>query len=100
MFTETATLPLFVPEAGNTLSQFPPELVLAVAVQFSVPTPELETPTAWLEGLLPPRVALKESEDGEINIAGKVGAPERVRVTLTLCGVLLAPEAAIWMLPL
>ena len=43
--TETVRVPVPVPEEGETLSQFPPEEVLATAVQFSVPPPGLEIVT-------------------------------------------------------
>lgn len=43
MLTETLMVPALAPEAGDALSQLPPETVLAVAVQLSVPPPELET---------------------------------------------------------
>lgn len=81
------------------VSHFPPELVLAVADQENVPPPELRTVMLKLDGLLPPGAALNDSDDGDINNDGEVGLV-RVRVTLAVCGVLVAPMAVIWTLPL
>src|ERR1039458_6021999 len=53
---DTVSVPPFVPEPGDTLNQLPPLVVLAVAVQFSVPPPEFERLTVWL-GVTPPAAA-------------------------------------------
>ena len=67
MSTDTLRDPAAVPEAGETLSQFPPELVDVVAVQ-SIAAPLIPgeaTVTVWALGLSPPTVAAKFSVVGE-----------------------------------
>ena len=51
MFTKTVNVPLFVPDVGDIPSQAP---LVIVAVQFSVPPPELEILTVWLGETAPP----------------------------------------------
>ena len=52
-FTETLRLPGVVPLRGETLSQFPPELVDAEAVNESAP-PLLDTDAVWAAGAADP----------------------------------------------
>src|SRR5450756_2089220 len=81
MFAETVSVPLFVPEAGETPSQFPPEVVLDVAVQFSVPPPLFDTLTVLLAGLAPPAVAAKLSATESSKMVGDPGAAGLIFVT-------------------
>jgi hypothetical protein len=85
-----------VPDPGETLSQLPPEVVAAAAVQFNVPLPPLLMDTVWLGGLVP-ALALKVSEVGDSTISG---AGETFSVTATNCGVFVAPAALMVMVPL
>ena len=54
--TDTCSAPLPLPLAGLTLSQLPPLEVAAVAVQLSVPPPELEIDTLCGAGFCPAEV--------------------------------------------
>ena len=85
----TASEPEPVPEAGETESQ---EAVLE-AFQLRVPVPVLVMLTLWPGGLAPAWVAEKLRLDGARPIVGINGAVS-VRVTVTVCGVFVAPVAA------
>jgi hypothetical protein len=85
-----------VPEPGETLSQLPPEVVEAEAVQFSVLPPVLVMFTVWFGGL-PPVVELKVRAVG---LRPMVGGAVRVSVTATVCGELVAPAAVMVIVPL
>ena len=84
----TASEPEPVPEAGETESQ---EAVLE-AFQLRVPVPVLVMLTLWPGGLAP-WVAEKLRLVGARPIVGINGAVS-VRVTVTVCGVFVAPVAA------
>ena len=84
----TASEPELVPEAGETESQ---EAVLE-AFQLKVPVPVLVMLTLWPGGLAP-WVAEKLRLVGARPIVGINGAVS-VRVTVTVCGVFVAPVAA------
>ena len=83
-----ASEPEPVPEAGETESQ---EAVLE-AFQLNVPVPVLVMLTLWPGGLAP-WVAEKLRLVGARPIVGINGAVS-VRVTVTVCGVFVAPIAA------
>jgi hypothetical protein len=76
----TVSVPLFVPDAGDTVSHvwFPD------AVQFSVPPPLLLTATVCVGGLAPPAVAANVS--GVVTTLS-VGAAVTLNVTPTVCVV-------------
>jgi len=78
-----------VPAAGETESQ---EAVLE-AFQLRVPVPVLVMLTLWPGGLAPAWVAEKLRLVGARPIVGINGAVS-VRVTVTVCGVFVAPVAA------
>ena len=84
----TASEPEPVPETGETESQ---EAVLE-AFQLRVPVPVLVMLTLWPGGLAP-WVAEKLRLVGARPIVGINGAVS-VRVTVTVCGVFVAPVAA------
>lgn len=64
------------PDKGEAESQAPPEVVVAVTVQFIVElaVPELETESA-AEGLAPPDWALSDILDGETEACGRGSQP-------------------------
>ena len=66
----TATEPLPVPEAGDTVNQ----VALSLALQLNVPPPVLLMLRVWAAGLLPPCCAVKEKLVGLAPIAGGTGA--------------------------
>ena len=68
-----------VPDAGLRLSQ----LLLSVAVQVSVPLPELEMVMVLFAGLLPPWTAENDSAVALSPIVG-VGAAVMSKVTVTV----------------
>lgn len=76
---------------GETDSQFPPEFVEAVAVN---PTfgPVAVRVNCWFGGLDPPACAVKVSGDG-------AGMVVTLKVTFTVSGLLLAPDAVIVIVP-
>lgn len=84
-----------VPDAGLRLSQ----LVFSVAAQLSVPLPELEIEMVLAAGLLPPCVAVNDSEVAFRPIVG-VGAAVMSKVTATVWGELPDPGPTIVMIPL
>jgi hypothetical protein len=98
MFTAAATVLGAVPEVGETLSQLPPEVVEAAAVQVIVPPPVLEISTFWFAGLDPPAVAVKVSEAGVNAMVG--GGAATFNVTAMVCGEFVAPAAVMVMVPL
>ncbi|OFW25507.1 MAG: hypothetical protein A3H27_10670 [Acidobacteria bacterium RIFCSPLOWO2_02_FULL_59_13] len=100
MFAETVTVPVPVPAIGETLSQSPPEAVLVIAVQFNVPLPELEIVTAWVAGLAPPGSAVNGRKLVLSAIMGGDEGEMMVNVTEMVWGVLVAPTAATWILPM
>lgn len=77
--TLTVSVPFPVPDAGLRLSQ----LALSVAVQLSVPLPELEIETVLFAGLLPPCTAENASVVALSPIVG-VGAAVMSSVTVTV----------------
>jgi hypothetical protein len=81
-------VPLFTPEVVPLrLSHAPP--VVTALDQLSVPPPELLTVTAWLEGLLPPCVAVKFRKLVVNPIEGSGGATANVTETVTVEGLAL-----------
>src|SRR4051812_12088695 len=88
-FEAIESVPEFVPDAGETVSQ----AELLDAVQFIVPAPVLETLTDWAAGLEPFAVPLKaRAVEVRERIAGGGGAT--VKVTATVLGEPVAPAAA------
>lgn len=69
---DTVRVPGVFPEAGETLSQLPPEVVEAAAVKFTT-APVLDSDTIWAAGELPPCVAEKVSEGGVPVRTGEAG---------------------------
>ena len=88
---------MFVPAPGEALNQLPPEVVLAVAVQFRVPPPVLEMFTIWSAGLAPPCAPVKIKD---VILSEIVGGGVTVSGTVMVCGVLVAPTAATSIEPL
>ena len=84
----TASEPGPVPEAGETESHG----TALDAFQLNVPVPVLLILTVWLEGLVPPCVAKKVRLVGVRPMVGTNGAVS-VNVTMTVCGVFVAPVA-------
>lgn len=84
MFTDSVPVP--VPDAGLRLSQ----LVFSVAVQLSMPLPELVMDSVLAAGEGPPCVAVNASEVTLSPIVG-VGAAVMSNVTVTVCGEEAAP---------
>lgn len=97
IFTETVSVPALIPEEGVTVSQLPPKEVLGVAVQLSVPAPELEMLTVWLAGLAPPCDAVKVSEVALSAILG--GAAVMTSVTVMICEGTSRIYVPTWMVP-
>jgi len=95
VLTETDIVPAPVPEAGLRLSQ----LALSVAVQFNVPLPELETEIVLFAGLLPPCTAENDNVVALRPMVG-VGAAVTSKLTLTVCGELVAPVPTMVIRPL
>ena len=67
-------------------------VLLALTVQLKAPPPELEITNAWLAGRVPPCPPVKVKAVGLNPI---VGVAFIVNETVTVCGVLVAPVAAI-----
>ena len=88
-FAVTVSEPVPVPDAGETASH----AAGLEAFQFSVPVPELLMLTDCAGGLDPPCVPEKLRLVGASPMVGINGAVS-VRVTVTVCGVLVAPVAA------
>ena len=65
----TETVPLPVPEAGDTVSQ----AALSLALQLKVPPPVLLMLTVWAAGFVPPWVAVKDKLVGLAPMAGGTG---------------------------
>jgi hypothetical protein len=86
----TETDPGPVPDAGETESHG----AVLDAFQLKLPVPELLMLTVWPDGVVPPWVAEKLRLVGVIPIVGINGAVS-VKVTMTVCGVFVAPVAAI-----
>ena len=78
------------PETGDIESH---DVVLDT-LQLNVPVPVLLIFTTWAAGLLPPWVAEKARLVGTRLIVG-IGGAVIVRLTVTVCGVLVAPVAEI-----
>jgi hypothetical protein len=95
LLTEAVIVPLPVPLAGLT-DNHAGAVPSAVAVQFRVPPPLFDMAIVWFAGFAP-TFALKLRLVGESDIVGDAGALVMVRVTFTVCGVFVAPDAAIVM---
>jgi hypothetical protein len=93
MLAETEIVALVVPEGGNTVSQFPPLVVEAPAVQLIAEPSELATVRVWLLGLLPPGDPTNDRVAGEtfkagptLNVTALLVPAEVVTVTLRTPG--------------
>jgi hypothetical protein len=85
----TATDPAPVPAAGDMDSHG----TGLEALQVNVPVPVLLILTVWTDGLLPPWIAEKLRLVGARPMVGTNGALT-INVTITVCGVFVAPVAA------
>src|SRR5437867_947746 len=97
-FTLTVTVAGVSSEERRTGSQPTPLLVEALAKKLTAP-PVLEIETPWLEGPGPPAIWLNESNAG-LAMSVAVTAAATVKVTGIVCGLLLAPDAAMPIDPL
>lgn len=95
VLTTTDIVPAPVPEPGLRLSQ----LAFSVAVQFNVPFPELETEIVLFAGLLPPCTAENDNVVALRPMVG-VGAAVTSKLTVTVCGELVAPVPTMVIRPL
>jgi hypothetical protein len=96
MSTDSVTVPVLVPLAGDRLSH----VASSVTAQFSVPPPVLEIVRFWVAGLAPPTVAVKAKLVGEAPMVGTGGgAALRVSETGMVTGLFVAPAALTVIVP-
>ena len=96
MFTVAVAEPGALPEAGLRVSQ----VALSLTLQLKVPPPVLVMLTVWTEGFVPPCTPVKLRLVGLRPMVGGTGAAVTVKVTGTVCGVLVAPVAVTVIVPL
>jgi hypothetical protein len=93
MFAVTVSTAFVVPPVGDTESQFPPEVVLAEAVNDTF-GPVAFTFNAWLAGFEPPEVPVN------VNVVGETVTVVRLKVTGTVTEEGVAPGTFTVIVPL